>query len=109
MSNSRATFGAILGTVTATANTITASVGAVNESVGMLNRLVNNASTQQAARIKATNEAFLDNLIRDMAKQEADADLAELKYMEQSAEHKELYVKQFDKYSALLKPVSNKA
>lgn len=103
MSNARATFASVLGTVTATANTVTTTVSAINDAVGMANRLVKNASTQQEARLKASNESFIDNLIRDMSKQEAEADLREVEFMNKSAEHKTLYVKHFDKYSALLK------
>lgn len=104
MSTSRATLAAAFGTLTTAANTVTSTFDAINDGIGMLNSTVKDARSKQSQRQLASQASFTDQLIRDMSRQEAEADLKELEFINKSADHKAAYEKHFERYSVLLKP-----
>ena len=107
MSTTRATFGSLLGTIQTTAMTVTNVLDAANSGVGMLNSYVEDAATKQKARIKIDHAVFLEDLIREKSREEAQSTLNIQKFCSQSAEHKTAYENSYNKFSELMNPTQN--
>lgn len=106
MANTRSTFGSLLGTVEKTANTVINVLDAANGGVSMLNAYVSKAANEQRVRHILDAEVFKENLIREVAQEEANSTLKIQKFMAQSPEHTEAYKTSYEKFSKLIKPTA---
>lgn len=103
MSTTRLSFGAVLGTVQATANTITGALDAAAAGVGMLNSFVTQAADNQRIRQVADKEDFIENLVMEKAQQRAESHLKADKFASKSAAHGEHYNKAYETFTTLLR------
>ncbi|UZV39870.1 hypothetical protein [Xanthomonas virus PB119] len=101
--NVRATAAALLGTVTTITGTITNTFDAANKGIGMLNTAVNDAAFRQDKRSKIDRHLYVNNLIRDTAQQEAEANVRAEDFLKNNPAAASHYQKSYDELSELLK------
>lgn len=103
MSTTRLSFGAVLGTIQATANTLTGALDAAAAGVGMLNGFVTQAADNQRIRQIADKEDFVENLIMEKAQQATEAVIKAHKFCTKSKEHAEAYNDKYARFTSLLR------
>ncbi len=103
MSSTRLSFGAVLGTVQATANTVTGALDAAAAGIGMLNSFVTQAADNQRIRQIADKEDFIEGLIMEKAEQRATAHLKADKFCNKSADHARHYNDAYNAFEKLLR------
>ena len=103
MSTSRATFGALLSTVSTTANTVTKSLDVVTHAVSMASAFVQNAAQEQQLNILADKETFIEDLIRRKAKEQTDSTIAVQEFISLSKAHADAYESAYTKYTGILR------
>lgn len=103
IANTRVTVGALLGTVTTAASTVTNTFDALNKGIGMLNTAVNDAAFRQDNRSKIDRHLYVNNLIRDTAQQEAEANVRSEEFLKNNPAAAKHYAASYDELSALLK------
>ena len=103
MSTTRLSFGAVLGTVQATANTLTGALDAAAAGVGMLNSFVTQAADNQRLRQVADKEDFVEDLIREKGQQRTESDVKVAKFTSKSEGHKIAYAQHYARFEALLR------
>ena len=103
MSTTRLSFGAVLGTIQATANTLTGALDAAAAGVGMLNGFVTQAADNQRIRQIADREDFVENLIMEKAEQASEAIIKAHKFCTKSPEHAKAYNEKYERFTRLLR------
>lgn len=101
--NTRMTAAALLGTVTTAASTVTNTFDALNKGIGMLNTAVNDAAFRQDKRSKIDRHLYVNNLIRDTAQQEAEANVRAEDFLKSNPAAAKHYEESFNELSELLK------
>lgn len=101
--NARLTAAALLGTVTTAASTVTNTFDALNKGIGMLNTAVNDAAFRQDKRSKIDRHLYVNNLIRDTAQQEAEANVRADEFLANNPKAAEHFKASFDELTTLLK------
>lgn len=91
MATTRATLGAVLGTVTQTASMITDVVKTGSDAVNMLNRFVESAATDQKDRQAVHRKVSRDNILREARMDMARANMEVSAFRKESEEHAKLY------------------
>jgi len=104
MSSTRITIGALFSTISETANTVTNLVGTVNKGVGMASSYVDVLVKEQELDNIARVATYQEKLIERLSMEEAERQLDIIKFTEKSNNHKELYIKAQDRYTALFAP-----
>ena len=107
MATSRATFGAVLTTISTTAATITETLQAANASVGMLNVAIQQAAINQKDRAVISRARFREELIRETSYEEANSTLRVTAFRAQSAAHDAAFQTSYARFSELLNPKSD--
>lgn len=100
--NIRATAAALLGTVTTAASTVTSTLDAGQKAIGMLNTAVNDAAFRQDKRSKIDRHLYVNNLIRDTAQQEAEANVRAEEFLTTNPKAAAHYEASFNELKALL-------
>lgn len=103
MSTTRLSFGAVLGTVQATANTLTGALDAAAAGVGMLNSFVTQAADNQRLRQVADKEDFIEDLVREKAQQRTESDVKIAKFTSKSTGHLAAYNNHYARFESLLR------
>lgn len=103
MSTTRLSFGAVLGTIQATANTVTGALDAASAGVGMLNSFVTQAADNQRIRQVADKEDFIENLIMEKAQQRSESYLKVEKFCSKSESHAKHYASAYKSFTTLIR------
>lgn len=104
LANSRATFGALLGSVQTSALTVTNTLNAVNDGVGMLNKIISDAAVRQEIRSKADMLGYQEATILNKAQEMAEVTMQAQAYVDKSAEHATAYQSAHQKLLVLFNP-----
>ena len=97
----RMSVGALFGTVVNAAETVSGALNTVNNAVGMLNAYVENAASEQQARILNDKATFVIRLVDEGAQSEANVHLNALSFRKKSADHATLYDTAYAKYARI--------
>lgn len=106
MATAKIAIGEVLETVSQTAKSVSSLINVTTKGVGMLDAIVTKAATQQRKRYMFDSEMFDQNLVREYAQTSAEADIQVLEFCAKSEAHKDLFEKNFDRFSNLLQPKS---
>lgn len=106
MATGKVAIASVMDTVTATANSVSALIHTTTKGIGMLDAIVTKASNEQQARHKVAAHTFVKNLIRDSAEEQAIADMQVINFCAKSADHKQMFEKNFNEISELFAPVT---
>lgn len=104
MSSARITIGAIFSTINETASALTNTVGTVNAGITMAANYVGVLAKEQDMDNMVRVATYQEKLIERASMEEAERQLAILKFTDKSAKHQELYSKAQDRFTSLFAP-----
>lgn len=108
MSTTRATFGAILGTVSGVATSAVNIIEVGNTIVAKAQLAADDSLKQQTIRSKIANARMQEMAIREAAMEQAVSTVQIKKFQSQDNEHSEAYSEAYDQFASLFSTTSPK-
>lgn len=104
MSTARLTIGALFSTINETASALTNTVGTLNAGITMASNYVAVLAKEQDMDNMVRVATYQEKLIERASMEEAERQLAILKFTDKSQKHQDLYAAAQDRFTKLFQP-----